>query len=460
MSRVKFLGTVIALGLLALFAIPSIALAQGDIQISRPLDGATVREIVNIIVPAASIPADGSVSYSIDERFRTASSQKSADRANFVYQWDTKQIDPDTSARMEVRLPRDGKRTITVQAYDKSGKRAGKGKTITIYVKNNASSDMPASGLRLIYRYIPNTSAKYKFSGTLSVKSVQGDTTIGSRNGGIISGKEGIIRRTVEDLVSQNTAMIRQRLVGNMSDLSGGTPVPDTSITPKSSYRIENQYGTVESVINSSSPGTIITVDMPKLPMKRVRIGDTWTLKQKVFRDPTSDDSATFTTINTLEGLEWEGGFPCAKIKSKFAGDVKIPGTDIVKDAVSVSGETTTFFAYRSGKLIFSRTTATAEATLNASAISSLTSGSGRGSSGGSTMPGGMMPGGMPTMPGGMPSMPGGMMPGGMPGMIGMPGMPGMSGGTMPGMGGSSASSRSQDEDVTFLLTHTLRLVR
>ncbi|MHB1455799.1 MAG: hypothetical protein ACYC0V_02680 [Armatimonadota bacterium] len=468
MSRVKFLRTVIILGILALFVIPSIALAQSDIQISRPLDGATVRETVNIIVPVSSVPAGGFVSYSIDGRFRTASFEKSNDNRNYVYRWDTKEIDPDTNVPMDQRLPHDGKRTVSAQSYDKNGIKFGKSKQITIYVKNNASADMPASGLKLEYRYIPNSTVKYKFRNAIIVKSIQGDTSIAARVGSIFEGKEGVIKRTVEDIVARNTAMIRQRLDGNITVLDGGTPTIDTSFTPKSSYRIEDAQGLVSAVIQSSSPGTVISVDMPKLPTKRVKIGDTWTLKQKVLKDPTSNDFAVFNTVNTLEGLEWEGGYPCAKIKTSFAGDVKIPGTDVIKDTVPVSGETITYFAYRTGKLITSTTTATADITVSSSVASSLTSRTGSSGSGAASMGGMMMPGGMPgmpSMPGGMPGMPTmpGMIGGGMPGMPTMPGMigggmPGMP--TMPGMTGGTDSTNKQDVNIQLELAYKIQLTR
>lgn len=468
MSRVRFLRTVIILGLLGLLVIPSITLAQSDIQISRPLDGATVRETVNILVPVSSVPAGGFISCSIDGHFKSASYEKSADNSNFVYRWDTKETDPDTNLPMEQRLPHDGKRTITVQSYDKNGVKSGKGKQITVYVKNNASADMPASGLKLEYRYIPGAIAKYKFRNAITIKSIQGDTSIISKIGGVFEGKEGVLKRSVEDIVARNTAMIRQRLDGNITILDGGTPVIDTSITPKSSYRIEDSLGFVSTIIDSSSPGTIITVDLPKLPAKRIRIGDTWTMKQRVIKDPTSNDSAVFNTVNTLEGLEWEGGYPCAKIRTTFAGDVKIPGDTVIKEAVPVSGETITYFAYRIGKLITSTTTATADVTVSASVASSLTSRTSRSSSSSSsTMPGGMMmPGGMPMMPN-MPSTAGGGMTGNMIMPGGMPMMPNMPGGmpTMPGMGGMGGNmggtdNTKQDQDVKFELVYKIQLVK
>ncbi|MHB0997794.1 MAG: hypothetical protein ACYC27_00995 [Armatimonadota bacterium] len=480
MSRVRFLGKVITLGLLAALLLSSFALAQGDIQISRPLDGATVRETVNILVPASSVPADGFVAYSIDGRFRTAASSKSVNGSSFVFRWNTKDIDPDTNVPMAQRKPRDGKHLITVQAYDNNGRKVGKSKEITVYVKNNASADMPASGLSLAYKYSVGKSSKYKFHQTLNLKSVQGDTSVASLSGGVIEGKEGIIKRTIEDVVSRNNVLIRQKLDGSLSNYSGGRPVPDTSVVAKAAYRVEDTYGKVITIMDSSTPGTTITVDMPKMPAKRVKIGDMWTLKERLFRNPTSNDSALFTTTSTLEGLEWEGGYPCAKIKSTFSGDVKIPGNKIVKDTVSVSGETITYFAYRTGKLISSSTTAAAEATVSASIVSALKSSS---TSSNTTMAGGMpmMPGGMPgmpTMPGGMPGMMGGMpggmppmptMPGGMPGMAGgmpgmiggMPGMPTMPGMNMPGMGGSSGATANRDNvDIKLELVQKLQLIQ
>lgn len=373
--------------------VPALVFAQSELKISRPLDGATVRETVNILVPVSSVPADGFITVTIDDAFRGAQATKSEDGQYFVCRWNTKAEHTDPNVPPEARKPRDGKHTILVEAYDSTGKKVGEGKKITVYVKNNASADMPAEGLKLRYNHKMGTVNRYKFDYTLNLKSIQGGTTLAAQAGKAIEGARGIIKRTIEDIMSDNTALVRQKLEGVLEGYQSGRTYPMTDLQTRSLYHVEDSTGHITYTMKSASPGAPVGIDLPNLPAQRIRIGDSWTQADKVFRNVITGDAVTMMVTSTLEGLEWHGGHPCAKITSTFSGIMKIPFSRIFTEPVMVTdGKTTTYFAYKIGKVISTNTTAIVKAKVDPSVVNNLTS---------SLAPQGMSPGGMsPISPG------------------------------------------------------------
>lgn len=372
MLKGKFSAEAILLGIFTLVFMSTLVSAQ-QIEIKRPLDGATVRETVNILVPAGNIPEGGFLSCSIDGRFRCALATKTENDDSFVYRWDTKAEDPNLELPEDQRKPRDGKHTITVQSYDPSGKKFGEGKTISVYVKNNASADMPSEGLKLRYKQVIGGLTKYKFKFTLDVKSIQGATDVAASAGEAVEGTEGTIKRSIEDILPDAKMLVRQKLQGMLRIYQSGQAVPATWILPKAGYDIEDSLGQIFSVMKSVSSGDAVTIDLPNLPSERVRIGDTWSQLEKVFRNVITGESATLMATNTLEGLEWENGHPCAKIRTTFAGNARIPISSVFVEPIPVTGEIVTYFDYRIGKVISSTVHAKADASVDQNVVSSLT---------------------------------------------------------------------------------------
>ena len=372
MSRRNYVKWVVLLSLLAAIMASSLAFAQG-ITISRPLDGATVRETVNVLIPISSVPPGGFISCLIDGKFRSALAIMSASDDYFVYRWDTKEINPDPMLTDDERNPRDGKHTITVQGYGYEGKPIGAEKTISVYVKNSASADMPASGLKLRYRQKVGLLNKYDFKYTLSLKSVEGATDVAKSAGEAVEGAEGTIKRSVEDIISGTQTLIRQKAIGIVKTYEAGQAVPAMWLIPKAGYHIEDSLGRITSVMKSTSPGTAVTIDFPNLPSEYVRIGDSWSQEEKMLRDAITGEAATFSTTSTLEGLEWECGYPCAKIRTTFSGTARIPFSSVFWEPMNITGETITYFAYQFGKIVASETLATATGSVDPGTVSSLT---------------------------------------------------------------------------------------
>ncbi|MCX6375719.1 MAG: hypothetical protein NTU88_06760 [Armatimonadetes bacterium] len=335
------------------------AVAQSELRIVRPVDGATVRETVSILVPVSSVPMNpdpGFIACSIDGVYAAASAEKSDDGRYFVWRWDTKAVQYSPETGQPKGRPKEGKHTIVLQAYSPeknsgSGKKFGNPAQITVYVKNSASADMPAGGLKLRYNDTVGSVNDYKFRYVENLKSIEGATNFTRALGEAIEGAEGVVRRSIEDVIDRGSYLVRQKLQGTLQLYFAGRAIP-ADIAPKSEYHVEDSLGHTTYVMSSSSPGMPIGVDLPILPSQSVKIGDTWSEPMKLFKCALTGESAKLMSTSTLEGLEWEGGYPCAKITTKFGGDVRVPSSTLLTKPLSLTGEATTYFAYRIGKVV------------------------------------------------------------------------------------------------------------
>ena len=203
------------------------------------------------------------------------------------------------------------------------------------------------------------------------LKSIEGATNFTRALGEAIEGAEGVVRRSIEDVIDRGSYLVRQKLQGTLKLYFAGRAIP-ADIAPKSEYHVEDSLGHTTYVMSSSSPGMPIGVDLPILPSQLVKIGDTWSEPMKLFKYAVTGESAKLMSTSTLEGLEWEGGYPCAKITTKFSGDVRVPSSTLLTKPLSLTGEATTYFAYRIGKVVSFTVKAYAEPELDQKDVESL----------------------------------------------------------------------------------------
>jgi hypothetical protein len=489
------------------------AYAAGGIRIERPIDGATVRENVNILVPVSAVPRNGFVIYSIDGHLTAAADTKSSDGKYFVYTWDTQSPDPNVNIPVAERRPRDGRHTVEVQGCDAAGDKSASKSTVVVYVRNHISpSTIPSSGIRLRYTMHSGAASSYGFHCVVNLKRVRGaDINLVDLVGKDAEGDSGVVKRSVEYLLDSRTAFVSQQLVGNLRRYSGGKATLDNSLVTKRGYESMDSIGEVHHLLTSSA-GSPVGIDLPVLPAQNVRIGDVWRGRAKVLWDPVGARSASLSTTSTFEGLEWSKGNPCAKIRTVFSGSARIPFSNMLTSPVSITGETVTYFAYKVGKVVRSDTTASGSVGVGSDVVASvlqpaLPSGTslfpgqtiqsqqgagvgqsfggpagavGAGAGGGGAAYGGPAgPGGpgmmrrmMMSRAGGGPARPGmpGNFAGGMPGAGMSPGNvggpPGMGTVNMPGgaaglgMTGAGANVASQTVDVDFSVKETLDLLQ
>jgi hypothetical protein len=230
---------------------------------------------------------------------------------------------------------------------------------------------MPSNGIKLRYKTAPGASNQYHFKYTEDITSVEGATTLAKAVGESVEGGEGMILRSVDDKVSSDSVLVRQNLIGDLTMYYAGKAVPQSNLMTKSEYHIEDSTGHVTYLMSSRSHGIPVGVDMPILPEKSVKIGDSWVEPLKVFKYALTGEASKLSGTSTLEALEWEGGQPCARIRTQFSGTVKLPYSTLARTPLSVSGEAITYFAYKIGKLISFSAHATAEPELPGQVLSS-----------------------------------------------------------------------------------------
>ncbi|MFW5697802.1 MAG: hypothetical protein ACOCX1_04515 [Fimbriimonadaceae bacterium] len=157
---------------LVMVAMVVTAFGQGTFTIRRPIDGATVREDVNVLIPKNSIPEGGYLGIFLNDRFIEAVIPEVVGE-NYVYTLDTKERD----------LP-DGEHKIEVVLYVDFGDqpRVVDRSSITIDIDNSTSIPIPFEGLRFRYNFVPGREIVYEATISSSVARVsQADRELGSR---------------------------------------------------------------------------------------------------------------------------------------------------------------------------------------------------------------------------------------------------------------------------------------
>jgi hypothetical protein len=422
----------LALSALSLCALNS-ASAQAPFTILKPPDGATVREQVKIEIPRKSIKAGGFVAFYIDDKFYTAQSPQEDETKPYTFVWDTK----DNNIA-------DGEHTIRAVLYEPAGDSVAVDEKQTSEVKISVANKIKngPKSLTLRYRYRDGSvmeyarNAKAMVVGGLSSNGViTSDQTLNEMKSKLLVGIEDY--RSADDI-----ALVRNKLTA-LSILEQGQEVsyPQDQLSGSmyqeltSQGKVQYEIGTGAGLLEFMARGLPVnnTLELPLLPAMQVSVGQTW--KQPGQRldipglPPAIQPRVTLTS--KFEGLEWESGYPTAKIHQTFEGEVgkemNFVGVDVTQPKVTY--ERDIYIAYKSGTLVKIKRslTVSGRTTSDAGAPPDLgASGGGGGSPFGGAMGG-------PS--GGRPSAAGTSGAGGFPGMTGPP--PGAGGGFRSGGGGS-----------------------
>ena len=159
------------LGLATAVVVPAgSAVAQVPFKVSRPQDGARVREVVRIQMSRAALEGVKYLSLSVDGKFRAGigvpdrqtdkNGKPKAVTNELVYSddqvvallWNTKALvaNPDDPSILEG--VEDGPHTLDIQAYDAANRPVGK-ESITVEVENRGGLRAPVDGVPLAYRF-------------------------------------------------------------------------------------------------------------------------------------------------------------------------------------------------------------------------------------------------------------------------------------------------------------------
>lgn len=341
-------------------------------SIRYPPDGATVREKVPVRVPIASIPEGGYVSFAIDGQFRVALSPTAAQRARakpgqmFEFQWNTKSP-VRVRGSVKEEAPKDGEHVVTARLYGPAKGAAGGSKlletsAVHVTLANKITTDPGA--IRLRYQWRDASNRTYSRSGEVSVV---GGLTQGAQATGDVEliGQNSDLLLAVEDLYSNGRAIVRNRLTRLAVRRAGQETIYPEQYLPKSLYQEIDPRGIVHyqnSTVSFDQFAMLglpvsATLDMPILPTHAVRVGDTWTTPNVVIDIPGTppDKQPRVSVKSTLEGLEWQDGYPTAKVHQEYSGTPKektivFGTTEIESPRLKFTRDI--YLAYRSGTLV------------------------------------------------------------------------------------------------------------
>lgn len=313
-----------------------VAWAQAPFTIVRPADGAKVRETVRIQIPKGSIPGGSYVGIFVGGKFVEATILDLRGKY-YEYLLDTKARKiPDGSLKIEAVLYAD--------AGDKP--RIVDRSSVEVNVVNVASIKVPDDGFLLRYRFVPSTELNYTIQERTSISTISvSQARLGGRAAQLpfdadtfrmlyaidnkYSNGDGLIRMQPLPDKNKDSAIVRT------IDNPDGRQFMDYEMAPLY-MRISNtgreQFGSVPLYVPlEGTAGEALRTDLftilplPSLPEKRVRPGDAWQSRIHLGKlDMQNLQEASSLTIKQmargeLQGVEWEMGHPCAKIRYSIA---------------------------------------------------------------------------------------------------------------------------------------------
>lgn len=406
---------------------------EAPFTIRRPPDGATVREKVKVLVPLASIPEGGYVAYYIDGQFRVALAPTAEQRENakpnamFEFVWDTK-APYKSNFTAKAEPPKDGEHEIAARLYAPTDNGPATALKDTSSVKINVQNRINAGDnpISLRYHFVDGQSRSYARTGSTSIVAGLTQGANGTEDQEMVA-QNSDLTFSVEDRYPSGSAIVRN-LLDKLTVRQGGQEMiyPQDAlpkalyqeVTPTGHVTYQNNSATFEQFAQLGVPVSA-TLEMPILPAQPVRIGDKWQSSGVSLDLPGTppDQQPKVVVDSTFEDIEWEGGYPTARIHQHYPsanGPTAKKLDSIVVGDIQVMNPQITFdqdiyVAYRSGTLV--RVTRTLDITGKTMQAINLNG------------PGANMAGGPPSM--GAPRM---------GGPVGAPGMP--SGGPPPGVFG------------------------
>lgn len=393
------------------------AFAQGTFTIRRPVDGSKVREVVKVRIPKNSIPEGGYIGVLVNGKFLEAV-VPDVEGNDYVYNLDTK-----------ARKLEDGPTNIeTVLYYYTQGSPMVLNRSSVNVVLDNSSSIQQSNpdGFQLRYKFTPGREYTYRRTDETVVSFVtQAQAQLGSRAAEIVLeqrdiryliahhnnyGSEGLIRfqalpekgKDYAYIITQNSQEPTKFEANEMAPIY--MRVTNTGREVFSSWP---QYFPLEGTSDVSRTDLLAIFPLGVLPSRRVEVGETWqaAIPMPNFNLETAELEKDFVTnlpgSATLEAVEWEQGFPCAKIRSSLsvgAEDLKnIRSLDGVQgDAQSLKIESVQWFALDRGIMIREDVRFTSEVLVEVGGGSAAgpASGGGEGNSPGTAGAMGVGPGG------------------------------------------------------------------
>ncbi len=313
------------------------AMALTPVRISTPEPDSTVRGRVPIKVPVSAVPASsptpGYVIINIDGKFQAAVARPKTSVA-VTYVWDTMGTPDTPGSRVS-----DGKHEIKASVVAQDGKLVGGTDRVEVFVQNAVRT--PPSQVALKYQFTPGTQRTW----TEKIQIRQNDQEIYRAR--------VIMRITADDLLAGNVAMLRERIDQDSAQAEQGQPAPLMQAGQTVSFNALTNGGIIPGM-RMRRTGQKPVMVFPLLPPTPVKVGDTWTAPvslSPMFQGLQDLRLPAETSKHTLQGFEWQDGYPTARILTSFMGTAQmvVLGTPAI---YRVSGTRTTYFDWRKGIIV------------------------------------------------------------------------------------------------------------
>jgi hypothetical protein len=346
------------------------------IRLLRPLDGATVREMVPIRISPSDLPSDGYVTVSIDKVFRSA--QLIEPGNSLIYTWDTQAAYQDPNDPGVDKYTDDGTHEIEIAVYDRQGNLTASG-TSTIRLANKVTN-LP-DGITLSYNWSQDETLRYKRHSELNMLSTGGDDS--SQN---VETADIRFARSIEDATG-GEYLVRDLVYEDGIITEHGTQAPVQSLfTLKSRYRTVNRFGQVLVEETPFSTGDHFGFPIPEVKDQRITVGDSWEAQIEASVTWANLKPTELAGNARLDSFEWQDGYPTAKVIETYDGPGQFyadaRGT-VTFQADNIHLVRTYWFAYNSKRLVRVHTEMTIDGNVDPSIVTAF----GTGASGSGTGP-------------------------------------------------------------------------
>jgi len=343
---------------LALIAITAMS-CTAAVTLLSPTEGQKVREYVKIMLPASAVPDSGFISVLVgeqgQEKFVAALSRDSAKESggNLIFYWNSKAPYYDPNNPSKPLYFKDGKYPMKVQVHDPKGK-CQDFAIVNINLKNKVDRTNPAPGVSLINRLAFGQVENYRIHSDVAVFEMVNGIGLPLLGGLGVSADSKIIQ-SVEDVRNGGEYLMRYRTDDKAYVSYRGVKsyiYAGLELKPQL-YRLIDKYGKVLNGNMFAKQARFQISDiLPVLPKNAVKEGDSWPDNFNIKIDGLTN-LVKLKGTSMLDSFEWQNGQECAKITGSFSGNSpislvngKVIGTGPVK------ADVTTYFAYKSGKMI------------------------------------------------------------------------------------------------------------
>jgi hypothetical protein len=376
------------------------AFAQGTFTIRRPADGSKVREVVKVRIPKNSIPEGGYIGVLVNGKFLEAV-VPDVEGSDYVYSLDTK-----------ARKIADGPMTIetVLYFYTQGAPQVLNRSSVNVTLDNSTSIvNSRPNGFDLRYKFYPGKEYVYNRTQQSTVAFVtQAQAQLGSRAAEIVLNTQKV-RYLVAHANNYGTeGLIRMQALPEKGKdyaylVTSQNPEPtkfmDYEMHPifmRITDRGREVFTSLPVYFPWEGDSTDARTDLfalfppPVLPGSPKTVGQKWQAAiPQGSLDLENKDTIEKMVVNlpgsaTLEAVEWEQGFPCAKIRSELslgASDLKnLKGLEgVTGQAQSLKIESVQWFAIDRGIMIREDVRFTSEVLVEVGGAQGGASGSGGG---------------------------------------------------------------------------------